>query len=127
MTSAARAVFVAVHPVIPVADVEKAVEYFGKLGFTIAFRDPSAPHMYVGMKRDDVEIHLQWMHEEHFTRGGDRVNLRFMVDDVNSLYAELAVIDVLGESATPRDTPWGTREFAFYDPNGNAMTFYRDL
>jgi hypothetical protein len=26
-----------------------------------------------------------------------------------------------------RDTPWGTREFAFYDLNGNALFFCRDL
>jgi hypothetical protein len=26
-----------------------------------------------------------------------------------------------------RGTPWGAREFAFYDLNGNASFFYRDL
>jgi hypothetical protein len=26
-----------------------------------------------------------------------------------------------------RDTPWGTREFALYDPDRNALTFYRRL
>ena len=25
------------------------------------------------------------------------------------------------------DTPWGTREFALYDPDRNALTFCRDL
>ena len=25
------------------------------------------------------------------------------------------------------DTPWGTREFALYDVDRNALTFYRDL
>ena len=29
--------------------------------------------------------------------------------------------------AAMRDTPWGTREFAFYDPDRNGLTFYRDL
>ena len=26
-----------------------------------------------------------------------------------------------------RDTPWGTREFALYDLDRNALTFYRHL
>ncbi len=26
-----------------------------------------------------------------------------------------------------RDTAWGTREFAFYDLNGNGLLFYRNL
>ena len=26
-----------------------------------------------------------------------------------------------------RDTAWGTREFGFRDPDGNGLTFYRDL
>jgi hypothetical protein len=25
------------------------------------------------------------------------------------------------------DKPWGTREFAFFDPDRNGLTFYRDL
>jgi hypothetical protein len=35
----------------------------------------------------------------------------------------------LGE-CTPNavnDTPWGTREFALYDVDHNALTFYRQL
>jgi hypothetical protein len=26
-----------------------------------------------------------------------------------------------------QDKPWGTREFALYDPDGNALISYRDL
>jgi hypothetical protein len=35
-----------------------------------------------------------------------------------------------GIECTPngiRDTPWGTREFALYDLDRNALTFYRHL
>jgi len=35
-----------------------------------------------------------------------------------------------GIECTPndiRDTSWGTREFALYDPDRNALTFYRNL
>jgi catechol 2,3-dioxygenase-like lactoylglutathione lyase family enzyme len=127
MTEAHTARFAAVHPVIPVRNVEAAIEYFGRLGFRIAFRDPSGPTRYAGLKRDAVEVHVQWMDEEHFTKGGDRINLRFMIDDVDALYTEFSGSDVFGPRTALRDTAWGTREFAFYDPDGNGLTFYRDL
>lgn len=54
-------------------------------------------------------------------------NLRFMIDDVDALYTEFSGSDVFGPRTALRDTAWGTREFAFYDPDGNGLTFYRDL
>jgi catechol 2,3-dioxygenase-like lactoylglutathione lyase family enzyme len=122
-----RARFEAVHPVIPVRDVAAAIEYYGRLGFVLAFRDPSGPTRYAGIRRDDVEVHLQWMDEAHFAGSADRNGLRFMVDDVDLLYSELGDREVLTAGSTVRDTPWMTREFAFYDPDGNGLTFYRDV
>ena len=34
---------------------------------------------------------------------------------------------VLKSGAEVRDTEWGTREFAFRDPDGNGLVFYRPL
>lgn len=33
---------------------------------------------------------------------------------------------VQGLGPGPEDTKWGTREFGFWDPHGNALTFYVD-
>ena len=56
--------FQAVHPVIPVRDVAKAVDqYVNKLGFSLLFQDDPDKPMYAGIKRDNVELHLQW-HDE---------------------------------------------------------------
>jgi uncharacterized glyoxalase superfamily protein PhnB len=53
--------------------------------------------------------------------------LRFLIDDVDALFEEYADKGVFHERTALRDTPWGTREFAFYDCDGNGLTFYRDL
>ncbi len=49
-----------VHPVLPCRDVASAIEFYvDKLGFTLSFQDASDPK-YAGVKRDSVELHLQW-------------------------------------------------------------------
>ena len=35
--------------------------------------------------------------------------------------------DVFHERTVLRETSWGTREFAFFDPDQNGLTFYCDL
>jgi hypothetical protein len=53
--------------------------------------------------------------------------LRIVVDDPDALYDEYKDKDVFYEGTQLRDTPWGTREFALYDLDRNALTFYREL
>jgi hypothetical protein len=55
------------------------------------------------------------------------IRLRFLVEDPDALLVEF---QQRGVDCTPnsiRDTPWGTREFALYDLDRNALTFYRRL
>jgi catechol 2,3-dioxygenase-like lactoylglutathione lyase family enzyme len=52
-----------IHPILPVQDVVEALKFYvNKLGFSIAFSDDSKNPTYAGIRRDDVEIHLQWHH-----------------------------------------------------------------
>jgi uncharacterized glyoxalase superfamily protein PhnB len=74
-----------------------------------------------------VEVHLQWHEPETFRTGVDTVSLRFLVEDVDGLYDEYTDKDVFHDRTALRNTPWGTREFAFYDPDGNGLFFYRDV
>lgn len=53
--------------------------------------------------------------------------LRFVVPQVEALFEEYKTKDVFRSRTALRDTAWGTREFAFYDPDGNGLTFYRAL
>lgn len=116
--------FQEVHPILGTRNLEKALAFYvERLGFTLAFRDPSGPTNYAGVRRDRVELHFQWQDEREMST----TRLRFFVDDPDSLFAEYRDKHVFGERTHLADTPWGTREFAFYDPDGNALTFYRDL
>ena len=78
------------------------------------------------MERDTVNIHLQW-HDEADFASVEKLSLRFVIDDVDSLFAEYADKDVFHSRTALQDTEWGTREFAFYDCDGNGLFFYRSL
>ena len=51
----------------------------------------------------------------------------FLVEDPDALFNEYRRRAVVYTSNSVHDTPWGTREFALYDLDRNALTFYRDL
>ena len=114
------------HPVLPSRDVARAIAFYVyQLGFEVAFSDSDDEPRYAGLTRDDVEIHVQWHDPEEWERV-ERPMLRFVVPDVDSLFEEYSDKGVFHERTALRDTGWGTREFAFYDLDGNGLTFYRD-
>lgn len=116
-----------IHPVLAVRDVSKAIAYYtDRLGFRYAFSDdPNFPR-YAGVRRDDVEIHLQWHDESNWIPGQDRPVIRIVVEDVDALFAELQGRGLSDPRSVVRDTPWGTREFHVQDPDGNGLQFYVD-
>ena len=119
--------FLSVHPVLPVRDVRAAVTFYvQRLGFEVAFADSPDEPAYAGVRRDGVELHLQWHDPAEWSRV-ERPMLRFVVADVDALFEEYRTQDVFHDRTALRDTAWGTREFAFYDPDSNGLTFYRDL
>jgi catechol 2,3-dioxygenase-like lactoylglutathione lyase family enzyme len=118
------ATFSQVQPVLGTRDVAKAVRFYvDRLGFTLAFGVPTNEGNYVGLRRNGVELHMQFQYEHEM--GTTRI--RIVVDDPDALYAEYKAKDVVYEGARLVDTPWGTREFALYDLDRNSLTFYRHL
>jgi len=112
------------HPILGTRDIQRAIEFYTQqLGFQLAFRDKTDPPNYVGFRRDAVELHMQFQFEHEI----GTIRLRFLVEDPDALFNEYRQCNV---DCTPNrvdDTPWGTREFALYDLDRNALTFYRDL
>jgi catechol 2,3-dioxygenase-like lactoylglutathione lyase family enzyme len=119
-----KTTFAQVQPILGTRDIERAIRFYvDRLGFALAFRDGSVPTNYVGMRRDGVELHMQFQYEHEM----GTIRLRFVVDDPDALYDEYNDKNVFYDGTRLADTPWGTREFALYDLDRNALTFYRDL
>jgi catechol 2,3-dioxygenase-like lactoylglutathione lyase family enzyme len=116
--------FNVVHPILGTRDIEKALAFYTeKLGFILAFRDGATPTNYAGLKRDNIELHFQFQYEHEMST----TRLRFLIADPDALFAEYQHKGIIPEGKIIANTPWRTREFAFYDPDGNGLTFYRDL
>ena len=125
-----RARILAIHPVLACRDVAESMRFYASLGFVRVFQDdPQAPR-YAALRRDGVELHLQWSDPGQWVEGLDRPACRFLVDDVDALHAQFARVigtDMGGDSPwrLPADTPWGTREFHVRDPGGNSLQVVR--
>lgn len=119
--------FLAVHPVLPVRDVLRSMRWYGRaFGFeTLFLDDPDAP-AYLGLGRDGVEVHLQLHGAEEWEAGLTTATYRFLVDHPDQLLVEARNMGGIPSSVEVYDTPWGTREFACFDPDKNGLTFYRN-
>jgi catechol 2,3-dioxygenase-like lactoylglutathione lyase family enzyme len=112
------------QPIIGTRDIQRAIDFYThQLGFELAFGDKTDPPNYVGFRRDKVELHMQFQFEHEMST----IRLRFLVEDPDALFNEYRARGVECTPNAIRDTPWGTREFALYDMDGNALTFYRHL
>lgn len=117
-----------IHPVLPVKDVVEALDFYvNRLGFKIAFADDSKNPKYAGILKDAIEIHLQWHDASEWELAVDRPMLRIVTENIEQLYTEYSEKDVFNAHTLLRETAWGTKEFAFYDPFKNGLTFYRDI
>jgi catechol 2,3-dioxygenase-like lactoylglutathione lyase family enzyme len=114
------------YPILGTRDVRRAIDFYTRqLGFKLAFGDEGTPTAetpnYVGFRRDAVVLHMQFQYEHEM----GTIRLRFLVEDPDALFREYRQRSV--ECHEVSDTSWGTREFALYDPDRNALTFCRPL
>jgi len=117
-----------IHPILPVKNVVEALNYYVyKLGFSIAFADDAKKPSYAGVRRDGIEIHLQWHDEKEWEAGFNTPMLRIVTQNIESLFEEYKTQDVFHENTSLKETQWQTQEFAFYDLYNNGLTFYSDL
>jgi catechol 2,3-dioxygenase-like lactoylglutathione lyase family enzyme len=123
-----------IHPVLMAGDVLAALEFYRRLGFAVVFQDDVAEPKYAAVRRDEVELHIQWADAGQWAYPTDRPAYRFLVSDIDALYADFVAAGVVdrnspGESpwAAPARTPWGTYEFHLRDPGKNSLQFYMPM
>jgi len=117
-----------IHPVLSVWDVVEALDFYvNRLGFRIAFANDAKNPKYAGVIKDAIEIHLQWHDAKEWEVEIDRPMLRIVTQNIESLFREYGEKDIFNPHTLLRETAWGTKEFAFYDPFKNGLTFYTDV
>ncbi len=116
--------FKQIIPVIPTADMKRDVAWYAeKTGFQYIFGDEG----YAGVKRDNLEIHLQW----HADTADDPLNggsvVKIFIEGIEDFFNELLERGTVTSDQLRKNTPWGTHEFGFYDLNKNAIFFVEDV
>jgi hypothetical protein len=108
-------VFSSIAPVIPVQDLDIALDRYRRLGFDV--RAAQGPDRYGFVERGAISLHLrERAHDPHRTG----VAVYLYVSDADRLHAEWTASGVQGRFEKPHDTPYQLREFAFVDADGTA-------
>jgi catechol 2,3-dioxygenase-like lactoylglutathione lyase family enzyme len=108
-------------PNLPSRDLDATARFYARLGFEKTFHDEG----WMILHRGTLELEFF-----PYPRLDPRVNIAsccLRVSDVRDLHAAFAGADLAtSPRATPRltspvDQPWGFREFALVDPDGNLL------
>ncbi|TWA55995.1 putative enzyme related to lactoylglutathione lyase [Azospirillum baldaniorum] len=112
--------FERVTPILPVRDVRAALAHYRRLGFEATAYDEAAADLSYGfLAWGDVSLHLARVPDLDPSRSVTACY--FYIDDADALYAAWQAAGTDGLLTTIADTPYGLREFAHIDPDGNLL------
>lgn len=135
-TSAWRAL--SATPVLPVSDTAASVAFYcDALGFRALHREEG----YAIVVRDGVELHFWRAGDESWRTRTDAppiesgaesflagtASCRIRVDGIEALaaaHARCQAAGIVHPNGPLQDKPYGLREFAILDPDGNLATFF---
>jgi DNA-binding transcriptional MerR regulator len=104
-------------PVLASLDIEATQRFYAdKLGFTAVALYPD----YGIVARDGVQIHFWLTDDADIPKA---TSCRIDVDGVDQLYDEMRATGVVHPNGVLTDQPWGLREFAVLDADGNLIKF----
>lgn len=112
--------FERVAPILPVRDVRAALDHYRSLGFTVtAYDEAAADPVYGFLDWGGVGLHLTRVPDLDPERSV--VACYLYVSDADALHAAWKAANAGGRLTAVSDTPYGLREFAHIDPDGNLL------
>jgi len=109
-----------IHTCYRIADIERSVSFYEKLGFEEKRRMPigdEATNVFMGLPDDGARLELTYNHgrEEPYDLGTGYGHIALSVDDLDGVLEQLA-----GEGVEPEKPPYTVRE------GGSRLCFVRD-
>ena len=109
--------FLSVAPRFVVSDMEKALAFYGQLGFQTTYHDE---HFAI-VARDEVNLHFNCYPESPKSHAVCWI----AVTNIDALYQQYLPTNAV--QSTPEAKPWGLKEFFLRDPFGNLLLFAERL
>jgi uncharacterized glyoxalase superfamily protein PhnB len=104
-------------PVLPALNILETVAFYERqLGFAARHQEDE----YGIIVRDDVEIHFWKCMDKNISENS---SCCLTVEGVEQLYQLAQQAAIVHPNAKFETKPWGVREFAIVDPNGNLVWF----
>jgi catechol 2,3-dioxygenase-like lactoylglutathione lyase family enzyme len=119
----AKGNFIRITPFMHVPSIEKAIDFFESLGFTLYFH--AGTYAYVEREGAGVRM-MQNIGDDGAPPGNRRFAYYIDVEDIEALYRELKpVLDAMPPQDVhgPADKPYGQRELCILAPDGNLLVF----
>ena len=111
--------FISAVPIIPARDVEAAAFlYRDELDFEVFHTEPE----YGIVGRGESWVHF-WGPSEIAPEDSNTM-IRLGVQGIDELYAHCQEREIVHPNAPLEEQPWGFREFAVRDLDGNLVTFF---
>jgi catechol 2,3-dioxygenase-like lactoylglutathione lyase family enzyme len=108
-------------PVLAALDVAETAGFYERvMGFTADY----VAEDYGIVSRGSVTIHFWHCQDRSIA---ESTGCRVAVEGVDALYAAYSAEEIIHPNAPLQDQPWGTREFAVVDLNGNLLTFFERI
>ena len=118
MTKEDTSALVSATPVLPSLDIERTVTFYcDTLGFE---RVHAAAREYGIVELGPVELHFWFTEDAALPKAS---GCRIQVTGIDALYSRCHAAGIVHPNGALADKPWGTREFAILDPDGNLLTF----
>lgn len=111
-----------------ISNLAVSSEFYEKLGFKIDSKDNKS----VTVSLDDLQLQLFDKEKVEFKQYSEvdpntfSVFFYIEVDDVDEKHKEL-ISKGLTPATTPKDWPWGNREFVIKDPDGYKFVIYKKI
>ncbi len=111
-----------VNPVLPVHDMDAAIEFYRSVGFAVSAYDAG----YAWVRTCGWEfLHLALA--PTLEPAGSSAGAYIHVTDVNDWHRAMVENAPTATIGPITDTPWGMREFSISDPSGNVIRVGQNL
>ena len=110
---------IAATPLLASLDLNRSVDFFvSKLGFDSVY---AVARQYGIVKHGAVGIHFWPCSDPEIPKA---TSCRVQVAGIEDLYRHCLAQDIVHPNARLESKPWGSKEFAILDPDGNLVTFH---